>query len=110
MAIVLVLCAVFVPVAFVPGITGAMYQQFAATIVISVVLSGVVALTLTPALCALLLKHAPGEERHGRFFAWFNDRFGRLTDRYAAAAGGVVGRPRAWLGAFAVMLALIAVL
>jgi hydrophobe/amphiphile efflux-1 (HAE1) family protein len=109
-AIVLVLCAVFIPVAFVPGITGAMYQQFAVTIVISVVLSGIVALTLTPALCALLLKHAPGEERRGRFFTWFNHRFGRLTDRYVAAAGGVIAHPRTWLGAFAVLLALIAVL
>jgi multidrug efflux pump subunit AcrB len=67
-AIVLVLCSVFIPVAFVPGITGAMYKQFAVTIVISVVLSGMVALTLTPALCAMLLKEAPhaGEGAPGR--------------------------------------------
>jgi hydrophobe/amphiphile efflux-1 (HAE1) family protein len=109
-AIVLVLCSVFVPVAFVPGITGAMYKQFAVTIVISVILSGLVALTLTPALCALLLKHAPEEEEHGRFFTWFNRRFAWLTGHYTTAAGRVVGRPRAWLGAFAVILALIAVL
>ena len=57
-AIVLVLCSVFIPVAFIGGITGTMYKQFAITIVISVVLSGMVALTLTPALCALLLKHS----------------------------------------------------
>ena len=58
-AIVLVLCAVFIPVAFLGGITGTMLQQFAVTIVIAVVLSGIVALTLTPALCALLLKGTP---------------------------------------------------
>jgi hydrophobe/amphiphile efflux-1 (HAE1) family protein len=109
-AIVLVLCAVFVPVAFVPGITGAMYKQFAVTIVISVVLSGVVALTLTPALCAMLLRHEPGGARHGRLFTWFNARFAWLTGRYADAAGRVIGRPRLWVGAFGVMLALIAVL
>jgi multidrug efflux pump subunit AcrB len=55
-AIVLVLCAVFVPVAFLGGIAGKLYQQFAVTVAIAVVISGVVALTLTPALCALLLK------------------------------------------------------
>jgi len=109
-AIVLVLCAVFVPVAFVPGITGAMYKQFAVTIAISVVLSGIVALTLTPALCALLLQHAPEEEAHGRFFTWFNGRFAWLTRRYTTAAGRVVSHQRAWLGAFAVILGLIAVL
>src|SRR5207244_8359890 len=57
-AIVLVLCAVFVPVAFLGGITGLMYRQFAITIAVAVVLSGIVALTLTPALCAVLLKPA----------------------------------------------------
>ena len=122
-AIVLVLCSVFIPVAFVPGITGAMYQQFAVTIVFSVVLSGMVALTLTPALCALLLKEAPhGVGAHGaageaaptgvlgRFFAWFNARFARLTDGYVRAAGGVVRRPRVWYGVFAASVVLIGVL
>jgi multidrug efflux pump subunit AcrB len=55
-AIVLVLCAVFVPVAFLGGIAGKLYQQFAVTVAVAVVISGIVALTLTPALCALLLK------------------------------------------------------
>ena len=118
-AIVLVLCSVFIPVAFVPGITGAMYKQFAVTIVFSVVLSGMVALTLTPALCALLLKDAPHGTAAddaaprtvlGRFFAWFNARFGRLTDGYVRAAGGVVRRPRAWYAVFAVSVVLIGVL
>ena len=109
-AIVLVLCAVFVPVAFVPGITGAMYKQFAVTIVISVVLSGIVALTLTPALCAMLLTHAPEGERRGRAFSWFNARFGALTARYTSGVGGMLARPRASLAAVGVVAALIAVL
>ena len=56
-AIVLVLCAVFVPIAFLGGLTGELYRQFAVTISIAVVISGIVALTLTPALCVLILKH-----------------------------------------------------
>ncbi|MDM0043067.1 multidrug efflux RND transporter permease subunit [Variovorax dokdonensis] len=83
-AIVLVLCAVFIPVAFLSGITGQLYKQFAVTIAVSVVLSGVVALTLSPALAAILLKpHPPGSE-HGKkgFFGWFNRSFAKLTDGY----------------------------
>ncbi|HXC24930.1 MAG TPA: multidrug efflux RND transporter permease subunit [Gemmatimonadaceae bacterium] len=104
-AIVLVLCSVFIPVAFVGGITGSMYKQFALTIVIAVVLSGLVALTLTPALCALLLRHST-EETDNRFFRWFNGRFARLTTRYTNAAGRVITRPRSWFGVFVVMLIL----
>ena len=109
-AIVLVLCAVFIPVAFVSGITGAMYKQFAVTIVISVVLSGMVALTLTPALTTMLLKDAPEEQVRRRVFVWFNERFGRATTRYVGAATSVLGRPRAAFAAFGVLLALIATL
>jgi multidrug efflux pump len=108
-AIVLVLCSVFIPVAFISGITGSMYKQFAVTIVIAVVLSGMVALTLTPALTSLLLTRAHEDEAHGRFFTWFNDRFGRLTAGYVRAAEAVIGRPRAWFAALAVLLALVAV-
>ncbi|WP_199154426.1 efflux RND transporter permease subunit [Chromobacterium sp. ASV23] len=83
-AIVLVLCSVFIPVAFLGGIAGQMYKQFAMTIAVSVVISGIVALTLTPALCALILK---SEHQHSnRFFEWFNRWFDSLTSRYA---GGV---------------------
>jgi hydrophobic/amphiphilic exporter-1 (mainly G- bacteria), HAE1 family len=81
--IALVLSAVFVPTAFIPGITGKLYQQFAVTIAISVVLSAFNALTLSPALAALLLK--PRTESHGllrRFFDWFNRVFERATDGY----------------------------
>jgi multidrug efflux pump subunit AcrB len=63
LAIVLVLCAVFIPVAFLGGIAGVLYRQFAVTVAISVVISGFVALTLTPALCALLLKPGDHESR-----------------------------------------------
>ncbi|OQA32521.1 MAG: Efflux pump membrane transporter BepE [Betaproteobacteria bacterium ADurb.Bin341] len=80
-AIVLVLCSVFVPVAFMAGMTGQLYKQFAITIAIAVVISGVVALTLTPALAGLLLR--PGHAAQKGFFKWFNERFERLTESYA---------------------------
>ena len=82
-AIVLVLCAVFVPVAFLGGIAGQLYKQFAVTVAISVVISGFTALTLTPALCAILLRKGD----HGsRLFKPFNDSFARFT---AGFLGGV---------------------
>ena len=85
-AIALILAAVFVPVGFIPGITGRLYQQFAITIAISVLISAFVALSLTPALCVLLLKpHEEGEESKGllnRGFKKFNDWFGRVTEKY----------------------------
>src|SRR5204862_6137109 len=90
-AIVLVLCAVFVPVAFLGGVTGEMFRQFAVTLVIAVVLSGVVALTLTPALCALLLRES-NEEHTGGLFGGFNRWFHRVTDHYTAGVGRVRGR------------------
>ncbi|WP_428719155.1 efflux RND transporter permease subunit [Undibacterium curvum] len=79
-AIVLVLVAAFGPIAFLGGLAGELYRQFSVTISIAVVLSGIVALTLTPALCAILLK--PGAENHHPFFLWFNAAFLRLTKRY----------------------------
>ena len=78
-AIVLVLAAVFVPVAFLGGIAGKLYQQFAVTVALAVFLSGVVALTLTPALCAVLLKPTHTEPKG---FKWFNRGFAWLTDQY----------------------------
>jgi multidrug efflux pump len=79
-AIVLVLCAVFVPVAFLSGITGQLYKQFALTIAVSVVFSGLVALTLSPALSAILLK--PQHHEKKGFFKWFNQKFDALTRGY----------------------------
>jgi HAE1 family hydrophobic/amphiphilic exporter-1/multidrug efflux pump len=78
-AIVLVLCAVFVPVAFMGGIAGELYRQFAVTVAVAVVISGIVALTLTPALCAIILKTTHGESA---FFRKFNSGFRRLTNFY----------------------------
>ena len=78
-AIVLVLCAVFIPVAFLGGIAGKLYQQFAVTVAISVTISGIVALTLTPALCALLLQ---SKHEESAFFRPFNRAFETLTKRY----------------------------
>ncbi|MBN3759166.1 multidrug efflux RND transporter permease subunit [Paraburkholderia sp. Tr-20389] len=89
-AIVLVLCAVFVPVAFLGGITGQMYKQFAITIAISVVISGLVALTLSPALAALLLK--PGHHEKKGFFRWFDNQFARMTAGYTRAVRLVIKR------------------
>jgi multidrug efflux pump len=80
-AIVLVLCAVFIPVAFQGGIAGGLYRQFAVTVAIAVVISGVVALTLTPALCAIILKKTHGENR---FFTAFNNKFSQLTNFYTS--------------------------
>ena len=108
-AIVLSLCAVFVPVAFISGITGALYREFALTIVIAIVISGLVALTLTPALCAVLLR-PPGAERKNRFFQAFNRNFDRVRNRYVGTAGKIVARPGAGLAAFLVMVVLAVVL
>jgi hydrophobe/amphiphile efflux-1 (HAE1) family protein len=100
-AITLVLCAVFVPVAFVPGLTGLFYKQFALTIAISTVISAFNSLTLSPALAAVLLKpqgsHPDAlsrlmERLFGRFFARFNHGFQRAGDGYSRLLGGTVRR------------------
>jgi HAE1 family hydrophobic/amphiphilic exporter-1 len=81
--IAIVLSAVFIPTAFVPGITGRLYQQFAVTIAVSVLISAFNALSLSPALAALLLRpKRPSRGPLGRFFAWFNKWFNRATDGY----------------------------
>jgi HAE1 family hydrophobic/amphiphilic exporter-1 len=92
-AIALILTAVFVPTAFIPGITGRLYQQFAVTIAISVLFSAFNALTLSPALCALLLKPKDHEKKPGllgRFFNGFNNIFGRATNGYVSTSGWLV--------------------
>ncbi|HXD76566.1 MAG TPA: efflux RND transporter permease subunit [Puia sp.] len=84
-AIALILAAVFVPVGFIPGIVGRLYQQFAITIAISVIISAFTALSLTPALCTLLLKpHDPQKKKNlaDKFFAWFDRRFDKFTELY----------------------------
>jgi HAE1 family hydrophobic/amphiphilic exporter-1 len=90
-AIALILAAVFIPTAAVPGITGRLYQQFAITIAISVLFSAFNALTLSPALCALLLKpKKPARGPLGYFFSWFNRVFGRSRDGYVRASGFLI--------------------
>lgn len=93
-AIALILAAVFVPTAFIPGITGRLYQQFSITIAISVLFSAFNALTLSPALCAMLLKPKSDEKKKksllARFFDWFNRVFGRVTDGYVSTSGWLV--------------------
>ena len=108
-AIVLVLCSVFVPVAFIGGVKGELFKQFAVTIIIAVLLSGLVALTLTPALCGLLLKESRGAATHG-FFGWFNRAFARATGRYVRSVESVVRRPSPWMAVFLVIVALAGVL
>jgi multidrug efflux pump len=107
-AIVLVLCAVFVPVAFLGGITGQLYKQFAITIAISVVISGLVALTLSPALAALLLKPTHGTKN--RFFRWFDRGFERMTESYGRAVALAMKRAGVALLLFAGMIALSVVM
>jgi HAE1 family hydrophobic/amphiphilic exporter-1 len=90
-AIALILAAVFIPTAFVPGITGRLYQQFAVTIAVSVIFSAFNALTLSPALSAMLLR--PKKEARGplgAFFRWFNRVFGRATDGYVSWCGHLI--------------------
>ncbi|HEY6971158.1 MAG TPA: multidrug efflux RND transporter permease subunit [Candidatus Angelobacter sp.] len=90
-AIGLILAAVFVPTAFIPGITGRLYQQFAITIAISVLISAFNALSLSPALSALLLRpKKEGRGLLGKFFRWFNRVFGRTTDGYVTVCGGLI--------------------
>jgi multidrug efflux pump len=101
-AIVLVLTAVFLPVAFLGGLVGEMYRQFAVTISVSVAISGFVALTLTPALCALLLRH--DDVVHHGILQRFNDWFRRMTGRYEQGVRFVMKRGTIAAGVFAAMI------
>src|SRR5215813_2767407 len=107
-AIVLVLTAVFVPIAFLGGLTGELYRQFAVTIAIAVVISGIVALTLTPALSVLILRRE--HKLPGRFFQWFNRWFARTTDRYEDGVAWMIRRGGIALGLFLGMVAITGVL
>jgi HAE1 family hydrophobic/amphiphilic exporter-1/multidrug efflux pump len=102
-AIVLVLCAVFVPVAFLGGIAGQLYRQFAVTLTFAVVISGFMALTLTPALCAILMKRG---ERHWKIFDPFNRGFAWTTRRFLAGVELLLRHPVLSLIAFGATLAL----
>ncbi|MES2160270.1 MAG: efflux RND transporter permease subunit [Pseudomonadota bacterium] len=111
-AIALVLCAVFVPIAFVSGLSGQFYRQFALTIAISTVISAISSLTLSPALAATLLKphDAPKDaltramdKLFGRFFAGFNRFFGRASIRYEGGVKGVLGRKSLAVAVYALL-------
>jgi HAE1 family hydrophobic/amphiphilic exporter-1 len=95
-AIALILAAVFVPVGFIPGIVGRLYQQFAITIAVSVIISAFVALSLTPALCSTMLRPSKSEEAKKnlleKFFASFNTFFGRVTASYTKGVRGWIRR------------------
>ncbi|WP_241050818.1 efflux RND transporter permease subunit [Achromobacter xylosoxidans] len=113
-AIALTLCAVFVPLAFMTGLTGQFYKQFAMTIAISTVISAFNSLTLSPALSALLLKGhhdkpdwlTRGMNRvFGRFFNWFNNMFGRASENYGVGVSGVIRRKAGAMGVYAVLVA-----
>ena len=115
MAIGLVLCAVFVPVSFMGGITGQLYRQFAITISVSVILSVIVALTLTPALCAMMLR--PRKEIRGPlgyFLRGFNKVFNKITQGYLGGVGfflrraviGIACLAGLWFGAGSLLMKL----
>src|SRR5471032_804311 len=113
-AIALTLFAVFVPIAFISGLTGEFYRQFALTIAFSTVISAFNSLTLSPALAALLLKgHDAPKDRltkvmdgvFGRFFAWFNRVFRRASENYGKGVTRILGRKSAALGVYALLLA-----
>lgn len=100
-AIMFVLCAVFIPVAFLGGIAGQLYKQFAITISVSVIFSGIVALTLSPALAAILLKK---ETKPGRAAEWFNRGFDKFTHFYMVGSTWLIHRIWVGLGLFAIIL------
>ncbi|HEX8027399.1 MAG TPA: efflux RND transporter permease subunit, partial [Vicinamibacterales bacterium] len=110
--IALVLSAVFVPMAFMGGSTGVIYRQFSITIVAAMVLSVIVAVILTPALCATMLKPVVQGHRatHRGFFGWFNRSFDRGSDRYHGAVQGILSRTRRYMLAFAAMVVVMVVL
>ncbi|WP_265534476.1 efflux RND transporter permease subunit [Pseudomonas saponiphila] len=110
--ITLVLVAVFIPMAFMPGSVGVIYQQFSLSMATSILFSAFLALTLTPALCATLLKPIAKGEHHERkgFFGWFNRRFERLSDRYEGGVSYALKRSGRYLLIYVALLAIMALL
>ena len=108
-AVALVLSSVFLPIAFLGGMTGVMYKQFSVTIAVSVLISALVALSLTPSLCALLIKpHKQGKEP-AAFFRWFNVFFQKITDWYIAGVKWFLSHRKTALSCFAgILLAILA--
>lgn len=110
--ITMVLSAVFIPMAFFGGTTGAIYRQFSVTIVTAMVLSVLVAMILTPALCATLLKpHSQGHSQGKKgFFGWFNRTFTKSTLRYERAVGRILQRSLRWMLLYVLLIGAMAVL
>ncbi|MCW4455546.1 multidrug efflux RND transporter permease subunit SmeE [Flavobacterium sp. MXW15] len=112
----LVLSAVFVPMAFMSGSTGVIYRQFSATIVSAMALSVLVAIVLTPALCATMLKPLKKGEHHvargpvGRFFGWFNRGFERSSGQYQRGVRGIIARPWRFMGITAALFVVMGLL
>ena len=106
----LVLAAVFVPVSFLPGITGQLYRQFTITIVVSVLLSTVVALTLSPVMCSLILKREDSNKRKNVVFRCINEWLGLGTNKYVILIKRILGNPRRVLSTFGVVLIAILLL
>ena len=105
-AITAVLIAVFIPMAFFSGSVGAIYRQFSVTLVLTIIFSLLMALTLTPALCASMLRHTPGHELKPStgFFGWFNRFFERMTKGYQAGVARVLKRTGRYLVIYALIL------
>ena len=108
-AVALVLSAVFLPIAFLGGMTGVMYKQFSVTIAVSVLISALVALTLTPSLCALIIKHKKHNREPMRFFVWFNRFFEKATEWYLCGVRYFLHhRKQAVIGFLAVLAGIMA--
>ena len=111
-AITLVLIAVFVPMAFFSGSVGAIYRQFAITLVLTIAFSMLMALTLTPALCATMLRHTPGRDDlpNKGFFGWFNKFFARTTQNYQFGVAHVLQKTGRYLALYASIVIAVGVL
>ncbi|UVM18685.1 multidrug efflux RND transporter permease subunit [Pseudomonas sp. B21-023] len=106
--ITLVLAAVFLPLAFMSGSVGVIYQQFSVSLAVSILFSGFLALTFTPALCATLLKPVPhGHHEKGGFFGAFNRAFARVTERYSVMNSALVARAGRWMLAYVGILVVL---
>ena len=110
--ITLVLIAVFLPMTFFGGSVGAIYRQFSVTLVLTMAFSALMALTLTPAMCATILKHEPGKELMPStgFFGWFNRMFRRSATGYHSAVAGILKRTGRWLLVYAAIIGAVVVL
>ena len=110
--ITLVLIAVFLPMTFFGGSVGAIYRQFSVTLVLTMAFSALMALTLTPAMCATILKHEPGKELMPStgFFGWFNRQFRRTATGYHSAVARILKRTGRWLLVYAAIIGAVAIL